>query len=443
MGCCHSHTKVINADEPVKTKKEHKSNNEAENKKVIEIDAAKQGNEVNNPNLTNTRNHNDNPEEIKTGGNISHKNSRRNNIFVIDDSEEEEIPSLTLDTEYEKDLSNGSTISEVSESSYSSYDEENDDHGLVISKAYGYKYVKKLGKGAFSTVIEMKKDNVSYAIKVCDMSKDKNKFFKYSSQQDVKNNNNKKRNRSSEFDPKEEIAIMKRFSHPYVIKFFDFYEDVKSKKIYIVMEYLSGGDISKCTTLQQKKMAFAQSVSGLQYIHFQRIAHLDIKVDNILRAEDGSIRITDFGISELVPEGTNKISIQMKGTPAFSAPEMFGEAMYDPFAADVWSLGVTLYFILFNRLPFIADKLSEIQRKVTAEEVKFPAGSDSKASDLIRKMLRKNPDKRIKLNEIWDHPWMEGMRDKVSQNSFTKQKPGSQIYKSITPSMRKSSISKI
>ena len=315
---------------------------------------------------------------------------------------------------------------------------------MIISKVYGYKFVRKLGKGAFSKVVEMKKENKSYAVKICDMSKEKFKFFKYASQTNVKNcNASKKPNSIISVGPKEEVAIMKRFSHPYVIKFYDFYEDAAEKKVYMVMELLPGGNIGRCATLQQKKLAFAQCVSGLQYIHFQRIAHRDIKVDNILRAADGSIRIADFGVSKLVPEGTNKISIEMIGTPAYSAPEIFGDSTYDPFAADVWSLGVTLYYILFDRLPFIADKLSEIQRKVTVEDVRFPDGTDKNASDLIRKMLKKNPNKRIKLNDIWEHPWLNGMKEKVVKPNFVHENSQNQIYKAITPSQRKNSISLI
>lgn len=453
MGCSCSHPKVNNANESSVPKKKLTrrqttviesnsdnlpSKNEAETPKQNQ----------NGPDCISNPKNNDN----NNGGNIANTNKNNNNQpkrkvddeFIIQNgSEEEEIPSLTLDSDSDdKSESKGSTISEISDSSYSSYD-ENDDHGLVISKVAGYKFVRKLGKGAFSTVIEMKKDSKSYAIKICDMSKEKYKFFKYSSQTDAKNNANNKKPNASQLGPKEEVAIMKRFSHPYIIKFYDFYEDEKAKKMYIVMELLSGGNISRCGTLQQKKIAFAQSVSGLQYIHFQRIAHRDIKVDNILRAEDGSIRIADFGVSKLVPEGTNKISIEMIGTPAYSAPEIFGDSMYDPFAADVWSLGVTLYYMLFDRLPFVADKLSEIQRKVSVEDVRFPDGTDKSIMDLIRKMLKKNPTKRIKLNDIWDHPWMAGLKEKVIKPTFSIKNSSSQIYKGITPSQRKNSISYI
>lgn len=441
MGCSCSHQKVSNIDEPAP-----KKNIRRRSTTKIESNTDPNGNkdELNEPKqnqneniATNQKNNNG-----KVNKENNNNNSPRRNVdheFIIQDgSEEEEIPSLTLDSDSdEKSSSKGSTISEVSDSSYDEYDSE--DHGLLISKACGYKFVRKLGKGAFSTVIEMKKGDKSYAVKICDMSKEKYKFFKYTNQSNVKNNNTNKKSSPVAMGPKEEVAIMKRFSHPYVIKFYDFYEDDKEKKMYIVMELLSGGNISRCGTLPQKKLAFTQSVSALQYIHFQRIAHRDIKVDNILRASDGSIRIADFGVSKLIPEGTNKISIEMIGTPAYSAPEIFGDAMYDPFAADVWSLGVTLYYILFDRLPFIAEKLSDIQRKVSVEDVRFPENTDKNAVDLIRKMLKKNPAKRIKLSDIWDHPWMSGIKDKVIKSSESL----NQIYKGITPSQRKNSISLI
>lgn len=362
--------------------------------------------------------------------------------FYIDNSEEEEPQPLTLKSESECE---DDKIAELISDSLSSYDSQSSSsdnfyNNLSITRECGYKFVRKLGKGATSIVLEMTKGNTSYAIKVCDISKQKYNFFRYTSDPNAKT----PQNPQGFGDPKDEVAILKRFSHPNVIKLYDFYEDDRNQKLFIIMELLNGGNIARCSTIDQKKRAFAQSVSALQYIHYQRIAHRDIKVDNILRAADGSIRITDFGISAFIPEGTEKISIEMKGTPAYSPPEMFSESLYDPFAADVWSLGITLYFLLFDKLPFIASKLTEIQRKVQSEEVKFPPGSDTKANDLLRKMLTKNPERRIKLIDIWKHPWMERLSNEVEKpNSVYISGANPQIYKSITPGIRKQSIQHI
>ncbi|OHT09493.1 calcium/calmodulin-dependent protein kinase kinase 2, beta [Tritrichomonas foetus] len=432
MGCsCSRNAKVGNLSSPP-SDKPNRSKNSLKN-------STKDKSKIDNRNRSDIRN----ASKARHQENDDQANGQF--YYLSSGFEEEDIPSLSVESidslpkrkaHKNRSHKNKSSSSESSLTSYSSIGSSVssiDSNSGSVSLSYagiegvGYKFVRTLGHGASSTVVEMQRGNRNFAVKVCQKNSSTNNIF----------NRNKGTN-----DPKDEIVIMRRFTHPNVIKMYDFYEDDSEKKIFIVMELLTGGNISRCTTIEQKKVAFAQAVSALQYIHFQRIAHKDIKVDNILRAEDGSIRIADFGISELVPEGIEKVKTEMKGTPAYLAPEMFGENSYDPFSADVWSLGITLYFVLFSKLPFIAGKLADIQRKVTAEDVKFPEGTDRDAQDLIRKMLKKNPTNRIKLSEIWEHPWMKGMKKIVEQNE-TLITSGEKLYKNITPGLRKNSINRI
>ena len=286
----------------------------------------------------------------------------------------------------------------------------------------GYTYEQKIGSGASAVVVQMSKDNVSYAVKVCDIRRTCVNFMQVTTH-----------------DPKEEAAILRKFDHPNVVKLFDFIEDTDNDKVFIVMELLSGGTIMACTTTDQKRNAFAQALSALQYIHFQRIAHRDIKTDNLMRHEDGTIRLVDFGISLFVPEDRDLVPVESVGTPAYWAPELFTQTEYDPFVADVWALGVSLYCSMFGSVPFLGKSMYEQKQLILSEELRFPEGADSDAVDLIGKMLTKDPQQRITIDEIWSHSFLNQLRS--SMKMVLKQ--NSQIFKSLSALDRKNSIMRV
>ncbi|OHT11108.1 Serine/threonine-protein kinase GRIK2 [Tritrichomonas foetus] len=257
----------------------------------------------------------------------------------------------------------------------------------------GYEFVRKLGSGASGVVIQMKKDGVDYAVKVCNCKKAHLNFLNPSSH-----------------DPKEEAVIMKRLNNPNVVKVYDFIEDIDNNLIYIVMELMAGGSIENCTSIEQKRKAFGQVLTALQYLHNQRLAHRDIKVENVMLSGEGDAKLCDFGISVYVPTDAELIDTEMKGTPAYCAPELFCTEKYDPFKADIWAFGVTLYILSFHDLPFKAANVYKMQQAIAEDEVTFPDGADPQLADLISQMLIKDPSKRITIDGIWSHPWANGLR---------------------------------
>lgn len=288
----------------------------------------------------------------------------------------------------------------------------------------GYQFEGIIKTGRNSEVVKMAKDGISYAVKVLDLEQATINFLQ-----------------AKTHDPKEEAAIMKRFDHPHVVRLFDFIDDTDNNRIYIVMEYLSGGTILECNSLEEKKEAFSQALAAVQYIHYQRIAHRDIKPQNILRDSEGTIRLVDFGISVFVPEGTRRIPVEMALTPHFAPPEMFQNAQYDPFSGDIWSLGVTLYNLLFNKLPFEGNSLFELQDSIKNKEPVYPEDGDSDAIDLLKRMLTKNPKHRIKINEMWEHPYLNFMQSTSSMKSMLK--VSSRIFESLSSSDTKNSVTRI
>lgn len=100
-------------------------------------------------------------------------------------------------------------------------------------------------------------------------------------------------------------------------------------------------------------------------VHNHEIVHRDIKPDNLLLAKDGTLKIVDFGVSEMFHKGDDRMK-KSAGSPAFMAPELcvahHGEVSGK--AADIWSMGITLYCLIYGRPPFVSHNLVELMAKI-------------------------------------------------------------------------------
>ncbi|KAJ7767221.1 kinase-like protein, partial [Mycena metata] len=207
---------------------------------------------------------------------------------------------------------------------------------------------------------------------------------------------------------RKEIAIMKKCDHPNIIKFFSFIDDQMSANICLIMEYMEGGELQwqvdnePYLTMDQTRRCMRDVVLGLQYLHLQGIIHRDIKPSNIMWTVDRShVKIGDFGVAHLVSSPSSSSANpnggdgdgeeeydapRHAGTPAFLAPEIApgGPASYPSYssssspdskssntlsakgkgtgmgevtpAVDLWALGVTLYCMLFGKMPFEPER---------------------------------------------------------------------------------------
>jgi serine/threonine protein kinase len=221
-----------------------------------------------------------------------------------------------------------------------------------------------------------------------------------------------------------------------------------------------------CFTIEQARSTFRDTVLGLEYLHYEGIVHRDIKPANLLWTRDHRVKISDFGVSYFgrpIREGELEENIseadatdfdddlelaKTVGTPAFFAPELCytdldKEQPRITEQIDVWSLGITLYCLIYARIPFLADDEYQLFRAIAKEDVYIPrrrlkavdpncvtpqthaikrAGTstgpyredgelafediDDELYDLLRRMLTKDPAKRIKLREVKHHPWV-------------------------------------
>ncbi|XP_053616881.1 calcium/calmodulin-dependent protein kinase kinase 1 isoform X2 [Plodia interpunctella] len=209
-----------------------------------------------------------------------------------------------------------------------------------------------------------------------------------------------------------EIAVLKKLDHPNVVKLVEVLDDPAEDQLYLVFQLLEGGPVIDIPTDRPHSEALARryfrdALLGVQYLHYQRIAHRDIKPANLLLGE-GRVQVADLGACGELAEGRGRLSGAV-GTPAFRAPEAAaGTDKYDGEAADMWSLGVTLYAMVTGRVPWLGATAAELQKRVLAEPLTFPARPQLSRplQHLLARMLDKEPSTRATMQEIKEHEWV-------------------------------------
>ena len=219
-----------------------------------------------------------------------------------------------------------------------------------------------------------------------------------------------------------EINILSKLRHPFINQILDTFET--EKHVFIVMEYICADLLSfirKREKLSESisKIIFKQIIEGLKYINKNKIVHRDIKLDNILIDLNNTVKICDFGVSKRISD--NELMIDHCGTPGYISPEIYKNKGYEGFQCDIWSAGVTLYYMLSGTQPFRAYSIKEMENKVIKGEYEEIKDISEEANDLIKKMLVVDPEKRIKINEILNHPWLknEDVENRKNLKLFT------------------------
>lgn len=147
------------------------------------------------------------------------------------------------------------------------------------------------------------------------------------------------------------------------------------------------------------KAIFKQIFAGIKYIHSKRIAHRDIKIENILfNSKDKKIKIIDYSISTILSNGETEIN-EPGGSMHYQAPELFSydtKGYYEPFKADIWSIGICLYIFIYEQYPFDSDSELELQMKILNNDLYHPFNPDNESFLLLlNSLLDKNPMTRL------------------------------------------------
>ncbi|KAL0000299.1 hypothetical protein SO802_019901 [Lithocarpus litseifolius] len=206
-----------------------------------------------------------------------------------------------------------------------------------------------------------------------------------------------------------EIEILRLLSHPHIIRLYEVIDT--PKEIYLVMEYANKGDLLKYILgkgiLQEEeaRKIFQQIISGVEHCHENNVVHRDLKPDNLLLDSERNVKITDFGLSNIMSDGQGLNT--RCGSPDYVAPEVISGGFYEGPPIDVWGCGVILYFLLCGTLPFVADENRSLFKKITDGIYTLPSHLSPEVKDLISKMLERNPFERIEIPKIRQHQWFQ------------------------------------
>ena len=233
-----------------------------------------------------------------------------------------------------------------------------------------------------------------------------------------------------------EIEILKICQHPNIIELYEVFENVSY--FYIIMEYCSGGDLFSYLEQRNFRLPEEQACkfmhkmcAAIYYCHSYGIAHRDLKPENVLMTsnkEDADLRILDFGFSKII--GPDEKCTEHYGTLNYVAPEVLLDEPYGK-EVDLWSLGDITYLMLSGSLPFDDKDEKEVERKTVAEPPPYKGSIWKKISpearDFIKRLLEKDPKKRMNIKEALQHEWFHkygGEQDLINERRSSKHNDG-------------------
>lgn len=222
-----------------------------------------------------------------------------------------------------------------------------------------------------------------------------------------------------------EVELHWRVSNcKHIVNIIDVYENVYRgfKSLLVIMECMEGGELFQriqdraegAFTEREAATVMRDVCKAVAHLHAMNIAHRDLKPENLLyskKDDSGTLKLTDFGFAK---ETTNLNSLQTPCyTPYYVAPEVLGPEKYDK-SCDVWSLGVIMYILLCGFPPFYSNHGLAIspgmKRRIRTGQYDFPNPEwqhvSQDAKDLIRGLLRTDPDQRLTIQQVMSSKWI-------------------------------------
>ncbi|KAF7992209.1 hypothetical protein HCN44_001534 [Aphidius gifuensis] len=272
----------------------------------------------------------------------------------------------------------------------------------------GYIIGKKIGEGSYATVHQAeyycndRSKKIQLACKIYDKEKAP---FDY----------------VEKFFPRE-LEILTKVENPFIIQVHSILQ--RGPRVFIFMRCAENGNLldyvkrNKIVPEQQSQIWFRQMASGLHYLHAKNIAHRDLKCENILISRKNHVKLADFGFARFCVDNDNRriLSQTYCGSAAYAAPEVVSGTPYNPKLADVWSLGIILYIILFGTPPFDDENLTKLLRNQMSKNYVFRSHVQSCISDyakhLVRHILEPDITLRFTLDRVMGHEWVSIQKKK-------------------------------
>ncbi|KAJ3881375.1 kinase-like domain-containing protein [Lentinula edodes] len=262
---------------------------------------------------------------------------------------------------------------------------------------YHFDLHRAVGKGAFGKVrvVEHKRSKKLYALKYVE----KARCIKQKAVANII----------------QERRLLEEIDHAFVVNMRYAFQD--DENCFFVLDLMLGGDLrfhlERKGPLPESVVAFwlAQLASALTYLHKQRIIHRDLKPDNILLDSQGNAHITDFNVA--IHYSDRRPHTSVAGSIAYMAPEILKNKGYS-WQIDWWSLGITIYELLFNKRPFDGKDVERMKYSISNQALEFPTDIiplSNHGLDMLKQLIERDITKRIgcrtidQLDDFRDHPW--------------------------------------
>lgn len=280
------------------------------------------------------------------------------------------------------------------------------EHAKSVLTKHGYEYIDLIGHGSFSSVF------------LC-------RSTKYNEEFAVKRVVNNKVT-SSEFD------ALTCLNHPYIIKLYEFFDEEDSQ--YLVMEYCPNGSFLKKGQLDFNSFKYyaQQILEAMAFCHSNKIAHRDIKPDNIFIDKYGHAKIADFGFAKEFSSSLK--SSERCGSLMYFAPEVLNDSTFNPFQADIWALGVTFYYMATGKFPYSYHSIDILEQSVMLGLIDFSkVDLNPKIKSLIGKMTAKIPRLRPSCEELLKNSLFGGLKSASLTNPILIHHSSSRNFNKVMP----------
>ncbi|EAY09879.1 CAMK family protein kinase [Trichomonas vaginalis G3] len=201
-----------------------------------------------------------------------------------------------------------------------------------------------------------------------------------------------------------EFECLKSIDDPHIVRLYKIFR--YDQHVYMMMEFCSS-DLNRLITKTEKispgalKSYIHEVILAVKACHDRNVAHSDIKPSNFLIDEHGRVKICDFGLSHMYKE--RPTSLNWNGTRLYMAPEIISHKKFNPIIADIWALGVTIYFMATKTYPFLSTDIQQLIKKINCSFYDDSKIDDPQLKDLISLCLQKDITKRATVDELLNH----------------------------------------